>query len=92
MASEVKLGKIFIEKLIADHMDGAHIVVETCMAKYWSTDMAKRIAHRCLDLIGPFATLEACPIARAWRDIRVTSIFAGTNEIMKSIVAKGMGI
>jgi acyl-CoA dehydrogenase len=36
--------------------------------------------------------LEACPIARAWRDVRVMSIFAGTNEIMKSIAAKFLGL
>jgi acyl-CoA dehydrogenase len=92
MATEIKLGRTFIEKLIVDHMEGQNVAIETSMAKYWNTELAKRVALRCLDLIGPFGTLEACPIARAFRDVRVTSIFAGTNEIMKGIVAKFMGM
>ncbi len=90
METEARLGRTFMEKLIADHMEGINVVAETSMAKYWTTEMAKRTALRCLDLIGSFATLEECPIARAWRDVRVTSIFAGTNEIMKGIVATCM--
>jgi alkylation response protein AidB-like acyl-CoA dehydrogenase len=92
MATEVKLGRTFMEKLVADHMEGRDVVIETSMAKYWTTDMAKRLADRSLDLIGDFGTTEKCPIARAFRDVRVMSIFAGTNEIMKSIAAKFMGL
>ncbi len=92
MATDVKLGRAFIEKLIVEHMEKKNIIVETSMAKFWTTDMAKRVADRSLDLCGDFGTLEKCPLARAWRDIRVTSIFAGTNEIMKGIAAKFMGL
>ena len=92
MATEVKLGRNFIDKLIVDHMEGQNVVIETSMAKYWSTEMVKRIVDRALDFCGNFGSLEKCMIARAWRDVRVMSIFAGTNEIMKSIAAKFMGL
>jgi acyl-CoA dehydrogenase len=92
MATEVRLGKTFVEKLIADHMEGKGIVVEASMAKYWTTDMAMRVADRCVDLHGDLGGCEAFPVARAWRDTRVMSIFAGTNEIMKGIAAKFMGL
>ncbi len=92
MATEVKLAKTFLEKLICDHMEGKHIVAETSMAKYWNTEMANRIADRCLNLCGEFGMLESCPIVRTFRDVRVTTIFAGTNEIMKGIVAKSLGL
>lgn len=92
MTTEVKLGRTFMEKLCADHMEGGNIVIETSMAKYWTTDMVNRIAERCMDLCGESATLEANIIARAKRDVRVMSIFAGTNEIMKGIAAKFMGM
>lgn len=92
MATEVKLGRTFLDKLIADHIEGENIVVEVAMAKYWTTDMAFRVADRCLQLHGGYGYCEEYPIARAWRDIRVTRIFAGTNEIMKSIAAKFMGL
>ncbi len=92
MATEVKLGRTFLDKLIADHMEGRNVVLEVSMAKYWTTDMAMRVADRCLQLFGGYGYCEEYPIARAWRDARVMSIFAGTNEIMKTIAAKVMGL
>jgi acyl-CoA dehydrogenase len=68
------------------------VVVETSMAKYWTTDMVSRIVDRSLDIMGNAGMLEKFPMARAWRDVRVMSIFAGTNEIMKGIAAKFMGL
>lgn len=92
MATEVMLGKTFLEKLIVEHMEGKHIVAETSMAKYWNTEMANRVADRCLNLCGEFSMMETCPIARTFRDVRVATIFAGTNEVMKGIVAKSLGL
>ncbi|MDD4092376.1 MAG: acyl-CoA dehydrogenase family protein [Smithellaceae bacterium] len=92
MATETKLGRTFLDKLIMDHIEGKNVVVEVAMAKYWTTDMAFRVADRCLQLFGGYGYCEEYPIARAWRDIRVTRIFAGTNEIMKTIAAKFMGL
>jgi acyl-CoA dehydrogenase len=92
MATEAKLGRTFLDKLIADHMEDRNIVVEVSMAKYWTTDMACRIADRGVQLFGGYGYCEEYPIARAWRDTRVMRIFAGTNEIMKSIAARFMGL
>ena len=92
MGTAVKLGRTFIDKLIMDHIEGKNIIVEVAMAKYWTTDMAFQVADRCLQLHGGYGYCEEYPIARAWRDIRVTRIFAGTNEIMKTIAAKFMGL
>ncbi len=92
MATEVKLGRAFLDKMIADHMEGRSIVVDVSMGKAWTTEMAMRVANRCMDLYGPYGCCEENPIARAWRDTRVLSIFAGTNEIMKGIAAKFMGL
>ncbi len=92
MATEVRLGRTFIDKLVADHMEGKEIVVDVSMAKYWTTEMASRVADRCVQLFGGYGYCEEYPIARAWRDIRVTRIFAGTNEIMKVIAARFMGL
>ena len=92
MATEVKLGRTFLDKLVLDHVHGKDIVLEVSMAKYWITEMAKRVADGCLQLHGGYGYCEEYPVARAWRDVRVMSIFAGTNEIMKGIVAKYMGL
>jgi acyl-CoA dehydrogenase len=92
MMTDIKLGRIFIDKLIADHMEGKNVVIETSMAKFWTTDMSCRVADRCVQLLGGYGYCEEYPIARAWRDTRVTRIFAGTNEIMKIVVARFMGL
>jgi alkylation response protein AidB-like acyl-CoA dehydrogenase len=92
MTTEVKIGRTFVEKLIAEHMEKKDVIIETSMAKYWTTEMLNRVANRAMDLCGDFGTLEKCKIVRAWRDARIMTIFAGTNEIMKSIAAKFMGL
>jgi len=91
-ATEIKLGRTFIDKLIMEHMGDENVATQTSMAKYWCTEMANRTANTCLDLCGDFGMTEECPITRTFRDIRVFPIFAGTNEIMKNIVAKQMGV
>jgi alkylation response protein AidB-like acyl-CoA dehydrogenase len=90
MATDVKIGRTFVDKLIVDHMEKKDIKTETSMAKFWMTEMANRILGRSLEIMGDFGTVETNPLLRGWRDARVTSIFAGTNEIMKFIVAKLM--
>ncbi len=92
MATEVRLGRTFVDKLIVDHMEGANVVVNVSMAKYWTSEMAMRVADQCVQLHGGYGYCEEYPIARAWRDTRVLSIFAGTSEIMKGIAAKFMGL
>jgi alkylation response protein AidB-like acyl-CoA dehydrogenase len=92
MSTDVKLGRTFVEKLVADHIEKKEIIVETSMAKYWTTEMLNRVANRSLDLCGNFGSLEKCPIVRAWRDAKIMTIFAGTNEVMKNIAAKFMGL
>ena len=92
MVSEVTLGQTFIDALITAHMAGDHVVGETSMAKYWTTAMAQRTCDRGLDLLGTAGALNDHPVARMFRDMRVMSIFAGTNEIMKGIAAKCMGL
>ncbi|MCP3941464.1 MAG: acyl-CoA dehydrogenase [Desulfobacteraceae bacterium] len=92
MQTEVEILKTFAHTLIRDHMEGHQIIKETSMAKYKMTQMSKEIASRCLDIMGSEAALESHDLPRMFRDTRVTSIFAGTNEIMKSIIAKTLGL
>ncbi len=92
MATEVKLGRTFLDKLILEHIAGENVVAEVSMAKYWTSEMAARVADGCLQLHGGYGYCEEYPVARAWRDVRVMSIFAGTNEIMKGIAAQFMGL
>jgi alkylation response protein AidB-like acyl-CoA dehydrogenase len=92
MTTDVKLGRAFVDKLVADHVQKKDIIPETSMAKYWTTETLNRTLNRAVELCGDFGTTEACPIVRSWRDARIMTIFAGTNEVMKGIAAKFMGL
>ncbi|SIT74914.1 acyl-CoA dehydrogenase family protein [Edaphobacillus lindanitolerans] len=92
IATEAELGKAFLESLIADHLAGKDIVTKVSMAKYWITENARRVAADCMQLHGGYGYMEEYKIARRYRDIPVMSIYAGTNEIMKTIIAKNMGL
>ncbi|OLS36179.1 acyl-CoA dehydrogenase family protein [Bacillus sp. MRMR6] len=92
MATEIKIGRTFVDDLINNHVAGKNVVNEVSMAKWWVTDLAKKTAGRCMQLHGGYGYMEEYEIARRYRDIAVTSIYAGTNEIMKNIIAKNMGL
>jgi acyl-CoA dehydrogenase len=90
MATEVELGRAFLDRLVGRHARGENVVSEVSMAKAWVTEMANRVAYQCVQLHGGYGYMEEYPIARFYRDIRIFPIFAGTSEIMKLIVARNM--
>jgi len=92
MATEIEIGRTFVDRMIVEHMEGKDLTREMSMAKYWITDMAGRVADRCLQLHGGYGYCEEYPIARAGRDIRIMRIYAGSNEIMKVIIARTLGL
>jgi acyl-CoA dehydrogenase len=91
MATEVELGRTFINDLLDDHMAGREIIKKVSMAKWWLAEMANRLAYDCVQLHGGYGYMEEYSICRWYRDIRATSIYAGTTEIMKTIIAKSLG-
>ncbi len=92
MATEVEIGRTFVESLITDHSEGKDIVTKVSMAKYWIGEMANRVAYDALQLYGGYGYMEEYPIARHYRDVRVHTIFAGTSEIMKLIISRKLGL
>ena len=82
----------FIDRLLVEHMKGTHIVNETCMAKYICTEQLKKTVDECLQFFGGYGYMLEYPIARAYQDVRVTTIYAGANEVMKEVVARGLGL
>ncbi|QFT88609.1 Acyl-CoA dehydrogenase [Bacillus sp. THAF10] len=92
MATEVEMGRAFLDQLIADHMAGENVVTKVSMAKWKLTEIARNIATQCMQLHGGYGFMEEYKIARRYRDIPVASIYAGTNDIMKTIIAKNLGL
>jgi len=91
-ATEVEIGRTFLDRLIAEHASGKSLVKECSMAKLWQTEMLSRVADGCLQLFGGYGYMAEYPVARAFVDARVQRIFAGTSEIMKVIIAKQMDL
>ncbi|HQG43895.1 MAG TPA: acyl-CoA dehydrogenase family protein, partial [Spirochaetota bacterium] len=92
MASEIAAGRSFIDDLIHHHIQGHDVVKETCMAKYWICETAKRVADRCLQLFGGYGYCLEYPVSRFYVDARIQTIYAGTSEVMKMIVSRMMGL
>lgn len=92
MSTEIEMGRAFLDQLIAEHMEGKNVVTKVSMAKWKLTDIAKKVASECMQLHGGYGYMEEYEIARRFRDIQVGAIYAGTNEIMKTIIAKNLGL
>ena len=92
MATQIELGQAFVDKLLVAHVRGDELVSEVSMAKYWLTDLQKKVSSECLQFFGGYGFMEEYPIAADYRDAAVQSIYAGTNEIMKVIIAKRLGL
>lgn len=88
MATEIDMGRVYLDRVIERHLNGEAIVKEVSMAKWWISEMAKRVAGDCLQLHGGYGYMEEYEIARRYRDIPVPAIYAGTTEVMKMIIAK----
>jgi acyl-CoA dehydrogenase len=90
--AQVEVGRAYLDKVIEGHVAGKHLVKECSIAKFWTTDMAQNVIDTCLQFFGGYGYMTEYPVTRAFMDARVARIFAGTNEIMKVIVAKQMGL
>lgn len=92
MATEIALGRAFLDDVIEQHIAGKDVVANVSMAKWWITEMAKRVASEGMQLHGGYGYMEEYEMARRYRDIPVSAIYAGTNEVMKMIIAKHLGL
>jgi len=91
-ATKVEIARTFVDKVVAEHVKGKHLVKECSMAKFWTTDTAQEVIDTCLQFFGGYGYMLEYPVTRAFMDARVQRIYAGTNEIMKVIIAKQMGL
>ena len=92
LMTQVEVGQAFVDRLLAAHVRGEDVVVEASMAKWWTTDLQKKLTAECLQLHGGYGFMLEYPIAMDYADAAVQSIYAGTNEIMKVIIARRMGL
>ncbi|MET8649502.1 MULTISPECIES: acyl-CoA dehydrogenase family protein [Nocardia] len=88
VATEARVARVFADDCIVKHIAGELDIPTVAMAKWWTTDRALSVASECLQLHGGYGYMTEYPISRMWVDSRVQMIYAGTNEIMKEIIAR----
>ncbi|MFG3497444.1 acyl-CoA dehydrogenase family protein [Streptomyces sp. NPDC047928] len=90
MATECAVTRAFLDRCLVDHANGELDAVHASMAKWWATELHKRVADRCLQLHGGYGYMAEYPVARAFTDGRIQTIYGGTTEIMKEIVGRAL--
>jgi alkylation response protein AidB-like acyl-CoA dehydrogenase len=92
IATEVEVAQSFIDRCVLGLNAGRLTADDAAMAKWWCTELQKRVVDRCLQLFGGYGYMLEYPIARAYQDARITTIYGGTTEIMKEIIGKSLGL
>src|SRR5712691_10838658 len=88
--TDATIAKVFLDHCIGQHVAGQLDTVTASMAKYRLTDTQGKVIDRCLQLFGGYGYMDEYPISRMYRDARVLRIYAGTNEIMKLLIARSL--
>jgi alkylation response protein AidB-like acyl-CoA dehydrogenase len=92
MRTELDIAQSYVDAQILALNAGELSAEEAAKAKWWVTELENRVISRCLQLFGGWGYMEEYPIARAFRDARVQTIYGGTTEIMKEIVGRSLGL
>jgi alkylation response protein AidB-like acyl-CoA dehydrogenase len=90
--TEIKIGQNFADAGIARVLDGTFDASTAAQAKWWTTELAKRVVDRCLQVYGGYGYMTEYPIARLYRDVRVSTIYGGSTETMKDLLGRGLGL
>ncbi|ADL45695.1 acyl-CoA dehydrogenase family protein [Micromonospora aurantiaca (nom. illeg.)] len=89
LATELRLGRVFVDNCLV----APDLTAETAaMAKWWCTELQQRVVDRCLQLHGGYGYMREYPVARAYLDARVQTIYGGTTEIMKEVIGRSLGL
>jgi alkylation response protein AidB-like acyl-CoA dehydrogenase len=90
MATECAVTRTFLDRCLTEHNAGGLDAVHASMAKWWATELQKRVADRCLQLHGGYGYMNEYRVARAFTDGRIQTIYGGTTEIMKEIIGRSL--
>jgi alkylation response protein AidB-like acyl-CoA dehydrogenase len=92
LQTEVQVARVFVDKCCELITDGKLDTATASMAKYWCSDLQCKVMDECLQLHGGYGYMWEYPITRAYADARVQRIYGGTNEIMKEVISRSMGM
>jgi long-chain-acyl-CoA dehydrogenase len=92
LSTEIDVARTYLDDCIAEHLTGELTAARAARLKWWTTELQVRTADRCLQLHGGYGYMREYPVSRAFVDARIQTIYGGTTEIMKTIIAKDLGI
>ncbi len=92
LQTEVQVAQVFVDKCTELVVRGKLDTATASMAKYWCTDLQCKVMDECVQLFGGYGFMWEYPITRAYADARVGRIYGGTNEIMKEVITRAMGL
>jgi alkylation response protein AidB-like acyl-CoA dehydrogenase len=92
METEVCIAEQYIDRAVSEHNAGRFDIKDAAMAKWWTTELQKRVVDQCVQLHGGYGYMLEYPVARAYIDSRVQTIYGGTTEIMKEIIGRSLGV
>lgn len=92
MSTELDIAEQYIDRCLAAVVAGELTAVDAAKAKWWTTELAKRVIDHCVQLHGGYGYMNEYPVAKAYVDSRIQTIFGGTTEIMKDIIGRDMGL
>jgi alkylation response protein AidB-like acyl-CoA dehydrogenase len=90
--TQIEVSEAFIDRCVIAHNAGELTPVDAAKAKWWSSQIQNDVLDHCVQLHGGYGFMNEYRVARAWRDARVTKIWAGSNEIMKELIARDLGL
>lgn len=92
LVTKIDVTQAFVDQAVGAHARGELTAVDAAMAKWWSAEVQNEVLDACLQLHGGYGYMREYRVARAWLDGRVSKIWAGSNEIMKELIGRDLGL
>ncbi|WP_108666013.1 acyl-CoA dehydrogenase family protein [Euzebya rosea] len=92
LQTQVDVARTYVDRLLMDFVEGRLSDVDAAKAKWWTTELCQQIVDKCVQVHGGYGYMAEYPVARAWVDSRIQTIYGGTTEIMKEIIGRSMGL
>ena len=92
LVTSIEVAQAYVDDCVAAHAAGKLSAVDAAKAKWWAAETQSKVLDECVQLHGGYGYMNEYRVARAWRDARINKIWAGTNEIMKELIGRDLGL
>ncbi|HBO54291.1 acyl-CoA dehydrogenase family protein [Janibacter terrae] len=92
LVTSIEVARAYVDECVVAHAEGKLSAVDAAKAKWWAAETQSKVLDECVQLHGGYGYMNEYRVARAWRDARINKIWAGTNEIMKELIGRDLGL